>query len=149
MPPLYTLGALLKTKPAPAKPRVEPACPLDNLLACLHELAASNGKNLADDQQRVLRACLRLAGQPLGLQGLCDLEFFVTFEAFKDERALRGGLNAESIAAVLAAARQAVGATGRFARLRAGWYDAFEAPRVLRELSSVALLIRALRSPSR
>jgi hypothetical protein len=46
---------------------------------------------------------------------------------------------------VIAHAEHAVGARGWLAPIRGSWFDAVKAPRLLRQVSSVALLVRALR----
>lgn len=146
MAPVERTGTWVPAKTAPIKPR-GPVAPLeDTLPAVLRSLATRKGYDLTTDEQRVLRACLCLAGAHMPLRGLCDLDFFVALDRFQTEAGEKQtGLSTAAIAHIVAAASHAVGATGRFAPMRAAWFDAFEAPRLLRELSSMALLIRALR----
>jgi hypothetical protein len=118
----------------------------DALPGLITSLAQRRGYDLTDDEQRVLRASLCLAGAWLPVAGLCDLDFFVAFENFQMKFGdSNTGLSTLTIGRVLEAAADAVGGKGRFAAMRAAWFDAIEAPRYLREVSSVALLVRALR----
>ncbi|MDB5101708.1 MAG: hypothetical protein JWM80_6129 [Cyanobacteria bacterium RYN_339] len=119
--------------------------PVDNLARLLAQLAQRQGYDLLEDEQRVLRACLVLAGGTIPLRGFCDLDFFVALDRFQMEHGTKGGLSPAAIAQILAAARHVVGATGFWGRARGAWFDAFDAPALLAEVSSMALLIRALR----
>lgn len=143
-------GKWVAAKTAPLAHRTAVAPPVDNLSAVLHALLDRKGYDVNEEEQRVLRACLRLAGSPLPIMGGCDLDFFVALDAFLSEKGVtQKGLSPMGIAHVVAAASQAVGATGRFALMRAAWFDAFEAPALVHELSSTALLVRALRRNAR
>lgn len=140
---------LAAAKTSPLKARGPAAAPPDNLVTVLRALRERNGYDLSDDEQRVLRACMCLAGETITPRGLCDLDFFVALDRYQTARGASGGLTRETIDAIVASASLNVGASGRWAVVRAGWFDAFEAPRYLRELSSLALLIRALREVGR
>jgi hypothetical protein len=119
--------------------------PVDNLQTVLLQLAQRKGYDLLEEEQRVLRACLVLAGGTIPIRGFCDLDFFVALDRFQMERGSKGGLSPATIQQILDAARHVVGASGFWGRARGAWFDAFEAPALLAELSSMALLIRALR----
>ena len=129
----------------PANQRGDLAPPVDNLPAVLLQLSQRKGYDLQEEEQRVLRACLVLAGGTIPIHGICDLDFFVGLDRFQAERGAQGGLSPIVIHQILEAARHAVGARGFWGRARGAWFDAFEAPALLAEVSSMALLIRALR----
>jgi hypothetical protein len=119
--------------------------PVDNLAVILAQLSQRKGYDLLEEEQRLLRACLVLAGATIPIRGFCDLDFFVALDRFQMEHGTKGGLSPASIEQILATARHVVGATGFWGRARGAWFDAFDAPALLAEVSSMALLIRALR----
>ena len=142
--------AWLAAKTTPLRRRRPVTAPPNNLIDVLDSLLQRRGYDLDESEQRVLRACLVLAGAPLPLRGICDLEFFVALENYQKAcNEEKTGLSTYAIGRVIAAASHVVGATGRFRRVRAARFDAFEAPRRMNELSSLALLIRALRDHAR
>lgn len=132
-------------KKAPEKARAGLTPPVDNLQHVLAQLAQRKGYDLQEDEQRVLRACMVLAGATIPIRGICDLDFFVALDRFQMEHGTKGGLSPEAIGQILAAARFTVGAGSLRDRIRGAWFDAFHAPALLAEVSSMALLIRALR----
>lgn len=129
----------------PAYRRGDSTPPADNLAAVLLQLSQRKGYDLQEEEQRVLRACLVLAGGTIPIRGFCDLDFFVALDRFQAEHGAQGGLSPATINEVLEAARRVVGARGFWGRARGAWFDAFDAPALLAEVSSMALLIRALR----
>ena len=132
------LVATLAPSPGIALPLADT---VPGLLKRLGSFADHAAVELEEDEARVIRACMRLAGAALPAVGLADSAFYSALVTLTGRVRLDGG----ACKAVLDAASYRVGASGAFASQRGAWFDAAHAPRLLRELSSLALVVRALR----
>jgi len=145
------MAALMYPVPAVAEaPVLAPCVDADaEITSILARLRAGVSAGLDGDEARVLRACLRLAGEPLPLRGVRDQAFDAALTDFCARQGLTGqqGLLDDTIVqAVLAESSRAIGAPERLRSIwRRSWFDAFEAPALLAELSGLAVLIRCLR----
>lgn len=146
MVPLELAEPRMVAKTAPLTARTLVAPPAETLAELLQSLTTGTADVLSEDQQRVVRALLCLTGAELPVPGTCDLDFFAALDGFHRKLGHAGAaFDGVAIARLIAQAEVAVGARGWLAPLRGSWFDAVKAPRLLRQVSGVALLIRALR----
>lgn len=134
---------------APAAPTRAPA--LDEVPALILALLGRTEPALSPMEQRVLRACLRLAGERLPLVGGLDADFYEALLAFKARHAVQPldpRLDLPTLTKIVKMASIAVGGpygwrVGQVVRsLR---FDVLQAPHLIAEAPGVVNLIRELK----
>ncbi len=134
---------------APAAPVRAPA--LDEVPALILALLGRTEPSLSPLEQRVLRACLRLAGERLPLVGGLDADFYEALLAFKDRHAVQpldARLDLPTLTLIVQKASFAVGGPygWRVERLaRSLWFDVIHAPVLIGEAPGIVSLIRELK----
>lgn len=134
---------------APATPVRAPA--LDEVPALILALLGRTEPALSPMEQRVLRACLRLAGERLPLVGGLDADFYEALLAFKARHAVQpldARLDLPTLTLIVKKASIAVGGPygwrlGQIAR--SVRFDVLAAPDLIAEAPGVVNLIRELK----
>ena len=138
----------LKLAPARGAKAAEPPPALADVPALILALLGRTEPSLTPIEQRVLRACLRLAGEQLPLVGGLDADFYEALLAFKARHGVLqqdSRLDLPTFTLIVQHAAIRVGGVGRLRRLRAAAFDVLVAPDVLDEAPGVANLIRELK----
>lgn len=134
---------------APAAPVRAPA--LDEVPALILALLGRTEPSLSPLEQRVLRACLRLAGERLPLVGGLDADFYEALLAFKLRHAVQpldARLDLPTLTLIVQRASFAVGGPygWRVQQLgRSLWFDVIHAPELIAEAPGIVSLIRELK----
>lgn len=134
---------------APAAPTRPPA--LDEVPALILALLGRTEPALSPMEQRVLRACLRLAGERLPLVGGLDADFYEALLAFKerhDVRPLDARLDLPTLTLIVQKASLAVGGPYGWRVQQAArsiCFDVLHAPALIAEAPGIVSLIRELK----
>ncbi|MEB3221916.1 MAG: hypothetical protein VKS61_07530 [Candidatus Sericytochromatia bacterium] len=140
----------LRVLPEAAPGDVAPLPALDEVPALFLALLGRTEPALSAYEERVVRACLCLAGEQLAPLGGLDPEFYAAVLAFKERQGLRPvdpRLDLPTLTRIVHCAAWAVGnPNGSWsARLRAVTFDFLRAPGLVAEVPGIANLVRELK----
>ncbi|MEB3198418.1 MAG: hypothetical protein VKP62_14555 [Candidatus Sericytochromatia bacterium] len=123
---------------------------LEEVPALILALLGRTEPELAPYEERVLRACLCLAGEELTPAGGFDADFYEALLAFKHRHRLQpvdARLDLPTLTQIVQRASIAVGAPSGspWTRLRGVWFDVMRAPALIAEAPGIVNLVRELK----